>query len=161
MVALVVVRTSAVPTPRVRPTKGTQMTMTSRKARIVAVGTMGIALVVAGCAPGTSSSTPSAASGAVSTAVPTNPVTLKLAFTDNPDMTKALAEAFHAKYPSHDRNSVHAVQRLRQVAQAFDELGLGPGYRAVQRRAQGPVSGRTHRRPDRLREGVRLGCDIP
>lgn len=75
------------------------MTMASRKARIVAVGTMGIALVVAGCAPGTTSDTPAATSGGVSTAVPAAPVTLKLAFTDGPDMTKALAEAFHAKYP--------------------------------------------------------------
>ncbi|HMM96769.1 MAG: extracellular solute-binding protein [Micrococcales bacterium] len=60
-----------------------------------------VALVAAGCAPGSSGggSDTAASSGAVSTAVPPDKVTLKLAFTDSPDMTKALVDAFHAKYP--------------------------------------------------------------
>ncbi|MBC7298876.1 MAG: extracellular solute-binding protein [Demequina sp.] len=79
------------------------MTMASRKAKFVAAGTIGIALLIAGCTPGTAKPTPSdqssATGGEVSTAVPSDPVTLTLAFTDNPEMTDALAAAFHEKYP--------------------------------------------------------------
>lgn len=76
------------------------MTMASRKSRIVAAGTIGIALLVAGCTPGTASPTTAASGGDTVTAVPSEPITLKLAFTDGPEMTDALAEAFHAKYPN-------------------------------------------------------------
>lgn len=79
------------------------MTTATRKAKMAAVGTIGIALIVVGCTPGTANPTTSAttttAGGGISTAVPTDPVTLTLAFIDNPDMTDALADAFQAKYP--------------------------------------------------------------
>ena len=68
--------------------------------RALCAASVGVALVAAGCAPGSSSgSDSSATSSAVSTAVPADKVTLNLAFTDSPDMTKALVDAFHAKYP--------------------------------------------------------------
>jgi ABC-type glycerol-3-phosphate transport system substrate-binding protein len=41
-----------------------------------------------------------ASSAAVATAVPSDNIELKLAFTDSPDMTKALVDAFHTKYPN-------------------------------------------------------------
>ncbi len=73
---------------------------TSRRNRSLAASAAGLALVVAACAPGTSNASGSSSSStAVSTQVPSEKVTLKLAFTDSPDMTKQLTEAFTKKYP--------------------------------------------------------------
>ncbi len=70
------------------------------RGRVLCAGFIGVALTMAGCAPGASSSSAGASTASdVSTTVPTETVTLKLAFTDSPEMTKALVDAFHAKYP--------------------------------------------------------------
>lgn len=76
-------------------------TLTARRARPLLAVAMGVALAVSACAPGASSAANKgdAASTAVSTKVPSEKVTLKLAFTDGPDMTKQLVDAFHQKYP--------------------------------------------------------------
>ncbi|MGN6300984.1 MAG: ABC transporter substrate-binding protein [Angustibacter sp.] len=76
-------------------------TTTARRARPLLAVAMGVALAVSACAPGTSSAANKgdASSTAVSTQVPSEKVTLKLAFTDGPEMTKQLVEAFQKKYP--------------------------------------------------------------
>ena len=74
----------------------------SRKTRggVAVLATVAVvALGTAGCAPGSSSASGSESSQAVSTTVPDEKVTLKLAFADSPDMTKALVDAFHQKHP--------------------------------------------------------------
>lgn len=67
---------------------------------IGAVAAASVALTLAACSltPGAHNSSP-AATGPVSTAVPADQVTLRLAFCDGPDMTNALVQAFEKKYP--------------------------------------------------------------
>jgi len=75
--------------------------LTARRFGIGAIAAVSVALVLAGCSvtPKAESHSSSPANGPVSTAVPADKVTLKLAFTTSEDMTNALVKAFEVKYP--------------------------------------------------------------
>ncbi len=73
----------------------------AHRLRVVTIAGACAALLLSGCSltPGSKKSSAPAQSGPASTAVPAEKVTLKLAFTDSPDMTKALISAFETKFP--------------------------------------------------------------
>jgi len=74
----------------------------SRRALLSGLAAAG-AVTVAGCSsltPGSSSAGATASAGPVTTAVPSDPVTLTVADADDTTMTQGLLDAFHAKYPN-------------------------------------------------------------
>ncbi len=75
-------------------TPGSNASTAGSSSAPVAVAGSGSSVSSAAGSPGAAAS-----SAAVATAVPADKVELKLAFTDSPDMTKALIAAFQKKYP--------------------------------------------------------------